>query len=199
MVLTVPTPRLEQRLDANLKEHRILQTQHDTTRGLWVKRRHWFLQPVSLALCSKCPSHSPAHPVSPAGRQRFSLCLGLWRRACCQTHTDAHVCWSTRTHTDQLRGSERPIRIQQSGSTSSKTNCDKTINTSKTMLFPQTACESITRSIQPGMSHGETLFWECVSVWVNEGIVRIDSQQRVATLPCSRNSSCPQWVLELSG
>lgn len=77
VLLTVPTPGLEQRLDADLKEHRILQTQHDATRGLWVKRRHWFLQPVPLALCSKCPSRSPAHPVSPAGRQSFSLCLGL--------------------------------------------------------------------------------------------------------------------------
>lgn len=167
----------------------------------WVKRRHWFLQPVPLALRSKRPSHSPAHPVSPAGRQSFSLCSGLWRSACCRTHTDTHVCSSTHTHTDsdQLRGSERPIRIQQSGSTSSKTNCHKRINKNKNMLFPQTACRSIIRSIQPGMPHGETLFWECVSIWVNEGMVRMDSQQRVATLPRSRNSSCLRWVLELSG
>ncbi len=119
MVLTVPTPRLEQRLDANLKEHRILQTQHDTTRGLWVKRRHWFLQPVSLALCSKCPSHSPAHPSRlQAGKDSASA----W--ACEEEHaakrTLTHTCAGPHAHTDQLRGSERPIRIQQSGSTSSK-------------------------------------------------------------------------------
>jgi len=52
VLLTVPTPGLEQRFDADLKEHRILQTQHDATRGLWVKRRHWYLRPVPLALRS---------------------------------------------------------------------------------------------------------------------------------------------------
>lgn len=114
-------------------------------------------------------------------------------------HTRVLVHTHTHTDSDQLRGSERPIRIQQSGSTSSKTNCHKRINKNKNMLFPQTACRSIIRSIQPGMPHGETLFWECVSIWVNEGMVRMDSQQRVATLSRSRNSSCLRWVLELSG
>lgn len=39
-VLTAATPGLEQRLDADLKEDRILQAQHDDCQKLGFKKRH---------------------------------------------------------------------------------------------------------------------------------------------------------------
>lgn len=48
-VLTAATPRLEQRFDADLKEDRILQAQHDGSQKLGFTRRHKFYRaPVTF-------------------------------------------------------------------------------------------------------------------------------------------------------
>lgn len=54
-VLTAATPRLEQRFDADLKEDRILQTQHGGSQKLGFTRRHKFYR-ASVTFISRNPN-----------------------------------------------------------------------------------------------------------------------------------------------
>lgn len=113
VLLTVPTPGLKERFDADLKEHRILQTQHDATRGLWVKEGTGFCS-QSRWLCA--PNVRCAHPRIPSCLQTGKVSASA--QACEEAHAAecamTHMYVRTHTHTLRSAAELREVhRIQQ--------------------------------------------------------------------------------------